>query len=203
MTITPLERCFCFSLSFSCAVISIIQFVKAFAAFIIALYYLANQGLYPLAVHHIFLFFLFFICCGFASAVLVNLRNKSYHPLPFVRLYKCLYIIDIIWLIEYCLMIGILMILKEDMKYLLVYGCPSAVCLLLDIFFSYCLYSFAKQSLRKMPNQVVPKLNVFTVTNSVKDKNFHVSKKKLSKSVPEFEDNTTCNDMVKSRLSVV
>lgn len=99
-------------------------------------------------------------------------------------------------------MIGVLMILKEDMNTLLVYGCPSAICLLLDMWFSYCLYSFSKQSLRKRSLQVIPKFDCLSATNSDKNKN-SLQKKRLSKSLPEFDDDAICKDVVKNRPSVV
>ncbi|OMJ77855.1 hypothetical protein SteCoe_22454 [Stentor coeruleus] len=189
MSVAPPKKFSCLSLSLACTVMSLVQFFKAIFCFIIFLFYYTTQGFYILAIHHMLLFIFFIICSIFAASVLISLFKKINRPLPFIRLYRCLLSISGLWIIEYCIVLGVSIAFKFEVIRFLQYAFPTAICIVLDLYFSYWLYSYANILAGKGAHQIAPRVEDLTVINAFTRFNAEDSLAP-SKKMPKNEENS-------------
>jgi hypothetical protein len=133
---------------------------------------------------------------------LISLFKKVKRPLPFTRLYKCLLYISALWVIEYCITLGVLFALKFDVIRFLQYAFPTAICITLDLYFSYCLYSFAKILEGKGTHQIIRGNTDLTIVNAVTRFNAEVAMTP-SKIIPENDENSFQDARLDSKTLVI
>ncbi|OMJ81413.1 hypothetical protein SteCoe_18152 [Stentor coeruleus] len=145
MKISPAHRFFCFNLVLGCKVIAVIQILKCFITIAIASYYLITQGLSLLAIHHITISCIFCICAYSSANVLILFYQKSHNWDKLKRFYSTIYCGNILWIIEYIVMIQVFKELNDDSIYFLYLCFPTAYCILFqDVYCAYIVYSCKK-----------------------------------------------------------
>ncbi|OMJ78918.1 hypothetical protein SteCoe_21188 [Stentor coeruleus] len=146
MPATLNKMCYCIDLVTGCKIIAYIQFIRSIFALTIFLLYNSSQGMSLIAIHHLFrilyiVFLLFSICSLYAIGVLMLLYSRSINWKKLEGLYKSIIISSILWMCEYCGLVGILITTHNNPLELLKFAFPTFYCIAQDFYFSFCIYS--------------------------------------------------------------
>ncbi|OMJ73526.1 hypothetical protein SteCoe_27748 [Stentor coeruleus] len=141
MPTTLNKMCYCIDLITGCKIIAFIQFIRFIFALSILLLYNSSQGVSLIVIHHIFLIILFSICSLYAISVLMLLYSKSLKWKRLEGFYKAITLTSILWMCEYCGLVGVLVTTHNDPLELLKFAFPTLYCIAQDFYFSYCIYS--------------------------------------------------------------
>lgn len=129
-----------------CKIVAYIQFIRLIFALTLLLLYNSSEGMSLISIHHLFripyiVVILFSICSLYAIGVLMVFYNKSLNWKKLEGLYKTLTISAILWMCEYCGLVGVLVTTHNDPLELLKFAFPTLYCIAQDFYFSFCIYS--------------------------------------------------------------
>ncbi|OMJ77854.1 hypothetical protein SteCoe_22453 [Stentor coeruleus] len=134
------KKCYCFDIVTGVKLISYMQIVRLLIAIFIGIIYYNSQGFSLVTIHNFCVATIFFITCLLAVRVLVMFYRKSNQWWTLEKFHKVLFVCALIWLVEYCVFIGLTIGMQSDPLNLLAFAFPTVFCIIQDFYFSCCIY---------------------------------------------------------------